>query len=46
MKKIIYAALIAFSLVAVNACTEDEITPHTTDTNGSGGGSPIADKGM
>ena len=46
MKKIIYAALVAFSLIAINACTEEEVGPSPTELKSAGGGSPIADKGM
>ncbi|MFD0998437.1 hypothetical protein ACFQ21_03935 [Ohtaekwangia kribbensis] len=39
MKKIIYILLIAFSCaLTITSCTEEEITPTSTDMNGGGGG--------
>ena len=40
MKKIIYILLIAFSCaLTISSCTEEEITPTSTDINGGGQGS-------
>jgi hypothetical protein len=39
MKKLIYTLIIAFATsMAVTSCTEEEVTPQATLSNGGGGG--------